>query len=132
MLFNDESENLEADRNCLGFLNPLHFVEGQHIFLIIIYRLIILAPTLPTCQMLSCPYLEPCIISYGISFLLCIKRNIAFCRMASKNVGNFAVAMVICVAVGFLSYLLCMFLPALTKEITSFCFCRLANYLFLH
>lgn len=55
------------------------------------------------------------------------------CRMGLKNVGNYAVAMVTYVAVGYLSYLQFMSLPVPMKETMLFCFYRFVeeNYLFL-
>lgn len=70
---------------------------------------------------------DNCLCSFIISIY---NYNLIFLilRMALKNVENYVVATVIFVAVGFLSYLLSMFLPALTKEIMLFCFCRLVYF----
>lgn len=70
---------------------------------------------------------DNCLCSFIISIY---NYNLIFLilRMALKNVENYVVAMVIFVAVGFLSYLLSMFLPALTKEIMLFCICRLVYF----
>ncbi|THU61258.1 hypothetical protein C4D60_Mb07t21400 [Musa balbisiana] len=73
---------------------------------------------------LSITVFQSCLIHYVETVLL--KEAWALTEvlgMALKNVENYVVAMDIFVAVGFLSYLLSMFLPALTKEIMLFCFC---------
>lgn len=72
-----------------------------------------------------------CILRYH--FLIVILPIDFACRMELKNVGNYVVAMVTYVAVGYLSYLQFTSLPVHMKETTLFCFYRYVKmkYLFL-